>query len=117
MLKELSLDNFNKAIRTITSDIGTKKSSGSNTKRTQMSSTEYKNYRPMRIPQDIITASYQTGTWTRIFNSDKKIIFMFILKVQRDRCQKIFIMIFQIMYLIIQDTIIYHRIRKVSLIL
>ncbi len=75
MLKELSLDNFNKAIRTITSDIGTKKSSGSNTKRTQMSSTEYKNYRPMRIPQDIITASYQTGTWTRIFNSDKKIIF------------------------------------------
>ena len=73
-LKELSLENLNRAVRTIGSDMTSKKTSGT-AKRTRVASTEYKNYKPMYIPPDIIKSSYQTKTWTRIFSSDKKIIF------------------------------------------
>lgn len=73
-LKEFSLDSLNRAVNTIASDITSKKTSAT-PKRTKVASTEYKNYKPMYIPPDIIKASYQTSTWTRIFNSDKKIIF------------------------------------------
>lgn len=58
-LKELSLENLNRAVRTIGSDMTSKKTSGT-AKRTRVASTEYKNYKPMYIPPDIIKASYQT---------------------------------------------------------